>query len=414
MSPRASRCSTTPSSTQLLEQLTLDVLLEGADAPDGTLGRALAAAMVAAADQTFRDVVREAIGKRDTIIDAIGRRRRSRRSARSVAIARRRSVRRRCENRSRVFCSTRRLCRPEWPALRDNLAAGGKTDIEPGAALRCSGDAAGRRDGSSLSAKSSCTKDGSRRGNPSSPRSIKDAALVERLAASRSASARCSSARRAVACRDRSAALLTVAYEVLERYREAKRSAAACSITTTSSTRRCALLGQRRRRLGALQARSRHRSPADRRGAGHQHEAMGRSCASSPTEFTAGAGARGRSRARSSRSATRSSRSFRSRTRRPRNSPRCGAISERRHTSSGLDFVFREFEHSFRSGESILGAVDLVFKREIGGERHLRCRRLPAASGAARRAAGRGRDLGADEAGRARARSKAGTRRSTR
>ena len=50
--------------TQLLEQLTLNVLLEGADAPDSTLGRALAAAMVAAADQTFRDVVREAIGKR--------------------------------------------------------------------------------------------------------------------------------------------------------------------------------------------------------------------------------------------------------------------------------------------------------------------------------------------------------------
>src|ERR1700731_1280931 len=41
---------------QLLEQLTLAVLLEGAAAPDGKLGRALAAAMVAAADQTFRCV----------------------------------------------------------------------------------------------------------------------------------------------------------------------------------------------------------------------------------------------------------------------------------------------------------------------------------------------------------------------
>ena len=35
---------------------------------------------------------------------------------------------------------------------------------------------------------------------------------------------------------------------------------------------------------------------------------------------------------------------------------------ERRHTSSGLDFVFRELKHSFRSGESILAAVDVVFK----------------------------------------------------
>src|ERR1700685_1565516 len=53
--------------TQLLEQLTLAVLLDGANDPDGPLGRALATAMAAAADQTFRDVVRAAIGRRDAI-----------------------------------------------------------------------------------------------------------------------------------------------------------------------------------------------------------------------------------------------------------------------------------------------------------------------------------------------------------
>ena len=52
---------------QLLEQLTLAVLLEGAAAPDGALGRALGIAMTAGADQTFRDLVREAIGRRDAI-----------------------------------------------------------------------------------------------------------------------------------------------------------------------------------------------------------------------------------------------------------------------------------------------------------------------------------------------------------
>ena len=35
---------------------------------------------------------------------------------------------------------------------------------------------------------------------------------------------------------------------------------------------------------------------------------------------------------------------------------------ERAHRAGGLDFVFREFKHSFRSGESVLGAVDEVFK----------------------------------------------------
>src|SRR5271156_3346740 len=53
--------------SQLLEQLTLAVLLDGARDPDGPLGHALAVAMTAAADQTFRDVVRAAIGRRDTI-----------------------------------------------------------------------------------------------------------------------------------------------------------------------------------------------------------------------------------------------------------------------------------------------------------------------------------------------------------
>src|SRR4249919_3090445 len=52
---------------QLLEQLTLAVLLEGAAAPDGALGGALGTAMTAGADQTFRDLVREAIGRRDAI-----------------------------------------------------------------------------------------------------------------------------------------------------------------------------------------------------------------------------------------------------------------------------------------------------------------------------------------------------------
>src|SRR5580700_8898564 len=53
--------------TQLQERLTLAVLLEGAATPDSPLSRALTSAMTAAADQTFRDVVREAIGMRDKI-----------------------------------------------------------------------------------------------------------------------------------------------------------------------------------------------------------------------------------------------------------------------------------------------------------------------------------------------------------
>jgi ATP-dependent helicase/nuclease subunit A len=52
---------------RLLNQLTMDVLLEAAAKPDTPLGRALAASIVAAADTTFMAVVKEAIRDRETI-----------------------------------------------------------------------------------------------------------------------------------------------------------------------------------------------------------------------------------------------------------------------------------------------------------------------------------------------------------
>ena len=61
--------------TELLDRLTLDVLLEASAAPQSLLGKALATAIVVAADQTFKDVIGDAIRKRDDIarwIDAAG------------------------------------------------------------------------------------------------------------------------------------------------------------------------------------------------------------------------------------------------------------------------------------------------------------------------------------------------------
>src|SRR5262249_39577130 len=54
-----------PANAELLNELTLEVLLEGATEPDGALGKALAAAIAAAADITFKEVIAETIGKRD-------------------------------------------------------------------------------------------------------------------------------------------------------------------------------------------------------------------------------------------------------------------------------------------------------------------------------------------------------------
>ena len=75
---------------------------------------------------------------------------------------------------------------------------------------------------------------------------------------------------------------------------------------------------------------------------------------------------------------------------------------ERAHADAGLEFVFREFKHSFRSGENVLAAVDEVFKAQgHRGERHRGYRRFSAAYCLARCAAEPGRDLGAGKARRA-------------
>ena len=52
---------------QLLGEISLGVLLDAALAPEGALGHALATAIAAASDQTFKDVVGEAIRKRDAV-----------------------------------------------------------------------------------------------------------------------------------------------------------------------------------------------------------------------------------------------------------------------------------------------------------------------------------------------------------
>src|SRR5260370_667621 len=52
---------------QLVGEISLTVLLDAALSPEGALGRALATAIAAVCDQTFKDVVGEAIRKRDAV-----------------------------------------------------------------------------------------------------------------------------------------------------------------------------------------------------------------------------------------------------------------------------------------------------------------------------------------------------------
>src|ERR1043166_2776000 len=61
------------STSEMLNKLALDVILEGAGKPDSALGQALATAITAAADITFKEVIAETIGKRDLVMKWIKR-----------------------------------------------------------------------------------------------------------------------------------------------------------------------------------------------------------------------------------------------------------------------------------------------------------------------------------------------------
>ena len=339
--------------TQLLEQLTLNVLLEGADAPDGTLGRALAAAMVAAADQTFRDVVREAIAKRGTIMTAGDRDTALANLSKSLGVDP-------ADDAAKIEAEyfTRSLIAPsEWPALAKILAEGSKTDI----------DQAGRFAG--LAALSDaervvsylqifCTGEGTPRKSIVT-RAIKDPALVERLCREQERICALLERRRAVACRDRSAALLTIAYEVLQRYLKEKERRGLLDYDD--------LIDKALALLGNIDAAWVHY----KLDLGIDHVLIDEAQDTSKKqwqivqhltdEFTAGAGARPFTRTIFPVGDEKQSiYSFQNAA--PKEFAEMRRYFERRHTSSGLDFVFRELKHSFRSGESILAAVDLVFK----------------------------------------------------
>jgi ATP-dependent helicase/nuclease subunit A len=347
--------------TQLLERLTLGVLLDGAKDPDGPLGRALATAMTVAADQTFRDVVREAIGRRDAItrwiMDAGGI------DAAIAALSRGLGLDPR-ETRANVeedFFAGAAIAPDEWTAVAATLAQGGKTDADQA-----------RRFGLLASLPLSdrvetyldifCTSDRAPR-KFIVTKSIKATALIERLNAEQARVCALLDRLRAVSCRDRSAALVTVAYAVLTRYREEKarrglldyddlidKTLALLTSTDAAWVHYKLDLGINHLLIDEAQDTS-----------GKQWEIVRRLVA----EFTAGTGARDVVRTIFAVGDEKQSiYSFQNAA--PKEFTEMRRYFERAHLAAGLGFVPGRLEHSFRSGESILAAVDLVF-RDIAG-----------------------------------------------
>ena len=286
--------------TQLLETLRSTCCSRPPRTPASPLGRALATAIAPPADQTFRE--RDQRGDRRARRDRSagsthaggvdGARSRNCRAALGDRARRQRSRRSKRES-SSASCHRRiRNGRAIAPRL---TGAARKTDQGQGDALRCSRAASRRERLDALSRRCSApaelqaAQDHRHQARSSEQHPALCPAAARRAA---TASATLLERRRAVemprphrraahhrARRDRALPRREGPARPARLRRPDRQDAAACSTRVVGG-------------LGALQARSRHRPCADRRGAGHQPEAMG-DRRKLVAEFFAGAGARG-------------------------------------------------------------------------------------------------------------------------
>ena len=344
--------------TQLLERLTLAVLLDCARDPESPLGRALAVAMTMAADQTFRDVIRAAIGRRDAIarwvVDSDG-------VEAAVATLSQALSLRPGETREGVedeFFSGPAIAPDEWLAIAAALAQGNKTDIEQSSRFGSLGSLSGsERVETYLDI--FCTGDDRSPRKSIVTKAIKDADLVRRLDAEQQRVRGLLDRRRAAISRDRSAALLTVVHEVIARYSQEKQRRGLLDYDD--------LIDKTLDLLRSVDAAWVHYKldlgidhlliDEAQDTSNKQWEIVQRLV----VEFTAGAGARGIKRTIFAVGDEKQSiYSFQNAA--PKEFAAMGLGFARTHADGGLEFIVGRLEHSFRSGASVLEAVDIVFK----------------------------------------------------
>ncbi len=210
------------STTQLLDQLTLDVLLEASAKPDSALGKALETAIVVAADQTFKDVIADAIRERDDIeawVESAGNLDKAlAQLSQSLGVGPNETR----ETLEQEFFSHSLIPAAEWLALIEILESGSKSDANHIAALNAAHASAGRERIDNY-LKVFCTTELAPRKNIVTKKiADKHSDWLKRLQSEQERVCALIARERALAARDRTAALITIAAEVIARYRREK------------------------------------------------------------------------------------------------------------------------------------------------------------------------------------------------
>jgi ATP-dependent helicase/nuclease subunit A len=345
---------------ELIDKLRLEVLLQAAAAPDEPLGRALATAVTAAADQTFAELVRETIGRRDEVIAWVGR---AGGVQEAVADLSRTLGIDPDDSSARIEAEILRspsLPAAEWTTIAARLSAGAKTDREQGARLAAAAAATGEE---RIDAYFSLfvTDTGTFRKNLATKAiAAIDPALCDRLAAERERVAALVERRRAIAARDRTSALLAIAWEVIERYRAEKARRGLLDYDD--------LIDKTLTMLATVNPSWVHY----KLDLGIDHVLIDEAQDTSPpqweviaqlvSEFTAGAGARETWRSIFAVGDEKQS-IFSFQGAAPHRFAEMRRHFELSYTRSGLPFQRVDFKYSFRSAPVVLEAVDTVFGR---------------------------------------------------
>jgi ATP-dependent helicase/nuclease subunit A len=346
------------STTQLLDQLTLQVLLEASAKPDGALGQALATAIVEAADQTFKDVIGDAIRQRDAI-EAWTRRAGSvDKAIGELSKAFGVDPKDTTESIEQEYFSQSLIPAADWPALIEILASGSKSDTNHIAALEAARGASGRaRIDNYL--KVFCTAELTPRKNIVTKKiADQHPNWLARLLDEQNRVCALLARERAVTARERTRALVTTAADVIARYAREKNRRALLDYDDLID------------KTLALFARSSAAWVLYKLDLGIDHVLIDEAQDTSPkqwqivrtivSEFTPG-GARAKTRRTVFAVGDEKQSIFSFQGAAPR------AFDEMRREFAGqfdrpeLGWRFLRFHHSFRSGANVLGGVDRVF-----------------------------------------------------
>jgi len=208
--------------SELIDRLRMNVLLQASAEPDSALGRALAAAITAAADVTFNEMIIEAISRRDEISAWIARAGSVQAAVGELSRALGVGLDETSESIAAQFFAQSLIAESDYPEVVAALEQGSKGDKEHAARF----DSLRLLDGNDrIRAYQSifCTAELEPRKNIVT-RTIRDkhAALLQRLTAEQGRVCALIERRRAVETRERTGALITIAAEVIARYRAEK------------------------------------------------------------------------------------------------------------------------------------------------------------------------------------------------